>query len=64
MEDVRKYTFPSLEVLQNKAGRQLEQHKNLPSAAMQDAMDNFVDMMDLEDAGRDEDGYVMFLACS
>jgi hypothetical protein len=63
MEDVRKYNFPSLEILYNKAGRQLEEHKNLPTKAMQDAMDDFVDMMDLEDAGRDEEGCVDVSLC-
>lgn len=56
-DDVRKYTFPSLERLYNKAGEELTEHPYLPTKAQQEAMDNFVEAMDLTPAGeKDENG--------
>lgn len=56
-DDVRKYTFPSLETLYNKAGDEVTEHPYLPTEAQQDAMDKFVKAMDLTLAGeRDENG--------
>lgn len=58
-DDVRKYTFGSLETLVNKKGEVVEKHPYLPTDEQQDAMDNFVDAMDLMYAGeKDEEGYV------
>lgn len=56
-DDVRKYTFASLETLYNKAGEEVTEHPYLPTDAQQDAMDKFVDAMDLKFAGeKDENG--------
>lgn len=56
-DDVRKYTFPSLETLYNKAGEEVIGHPYLPTGAQQDAMDKFVEAMDLTSAGeKDENG--------
>jgi ATP-dependent DNA helicase 2 subunit 2 len=56
-DDVRKYTFPSLQTLYNKAGEEVVAHPYLPTEGQQDAMDKFVDAMDLTLAGeKDENG--------
>ncbi|KAG6831636.1 hypothetical protein H0H92_008713 [Tricholoma furcatifolium] len=56
-DDVRKYTFASLENLVNKKGEVLTEHPFIPTEEQIDAMDNFVDAMDLMDAGeKDEEG--------
>lgn len=58
-DDVRKYTFASLDRLINKKGEALTQHAYLPTEPQLEAMDNFVDAMDLMEAGeKDEEGYV------
>ncbi|KAF8665093.1 hypothetical protein AX16_000561 [Volvariella volvacea WC 439] len=56
-DDIRKYTFASLTRLVNKKGEVLTEHPYLPTEAQQEAMDNFVDAMDLMTAGeKDEEG--------
>ncbi|KAI0079062.1 SPOC domain-like protein [Panus rudis PR-1116 ss-1] len=56
-DDVRKYHFPSLEKLYNKRGERITEHPYIPTEEQQDAMDEFVEEMDLMDAGEpDEDG--------
>ena len=50
-DDVRKYTFASLETLCSKSGEKVTEHPYLPTEAQQDAMDKFVDAMDLTFAG-------------
>ncbi|KIY64504.1 SPOC domain-like protein, partial [Cylindrobasidium torrendii FP15055 ss-10] len=56
-DDVRKYTFPSLDNLHNKKGEPVTEHPFIPTSEQQDAMDNFVDAMDLMAAGeKDEEG--------
>ncbi|KAK0456861.1 SPOC domain-like protein [Armillaria borealis] len=56
-DDVRKYTFPSLDRLVNKKGEVVEEHPYLPTEEQLDAMDNFVDAMDVMAAGeKDEEG--------
>ncbi|KAF7367429.1 SPOC domain-like protein [Mycena sanguinolenta] len=56
-DDVRKYTFASLDNLVSKKGEVLKEHAYIPTAAQLDAMDAFVDAMDLMDAGeKDEEG--------
>lgn len=57
-DDVRKYTFPSWTKLVSKKGEVLEEHPYLPNEKQMSAMGNFVDAMDLSDAGeKDEEGY-------
>ncbi|KAH8101566.1 SPOC domain-like protein [Cristinia sonorae] len=56
-DDVRKYTFASLDNLISKKGEKITNHPYIPTEEQQRAMDNFVDAMDLMDAGeKDEDG--------
>jgi len=58
-DDVRKYTFASLTNLVNKKGEEITEHPYLPTDEQMEAMSNFVDAMDLMDAGeKDEEGYV------
>lgn len=60
-DDVRKYTFASLERLFNKQGEEVTSHPYLPTEEQKDAMDNLVDAIDLMDAGeKDDDGYVSY----
>ncbi|KAG6894323.1 hypothetical protein C0993_011801 [Termitomyces sp. T159_Od127] len=54
-DDVRKYTFASLDHLVNKKGEVLTEHPFIPTEEQLDAMDNFVDAMDLMDAGEKDD---------
>jgi ATP-dependent DNA helicase 2 subunit 2 len=54
-DDVRKYTFASLETLYNKAGEEVAEHPYLPTEAQQDAMDKFVEAMDLTFAGEEDE---------
>ncbi|PFH50723.1 hypothetical protein AMATHDRAFT_144450 [Amanita thiersii Skay4041] len=56
-DDVRKYSFASLEHLVSKNGEVLTTHPYLPTREQQEAMDAFVDGMDLMEAGGiDEEG--------
>jgi ATP-dependent DNA helicase 2 subunit 2 len=59
-DDVRKYSFASLERLVSKKGDILISHPYLPTTEQQSVMDSLVDAMDLMDAGdKDEEGSVM-----
>ncbi|KAJ6519234.1 ku80-like protein [Mycena sanguinolenta] len=56
-DDVRKYTFASLDNLVSKKGEVLKEHAYIPTEAQLGAMDAFVDAMDLMEAGeKDEEG--------
>ncbi|KAI3621834.1 ku family dna [Moniliophthora roreri] len=56
-DDVRKYTFASLDHLVNKKGEVLTEHPYIPTKEQQRAMDNYVDAMDLMETGpKDEEG--------
>ncbi|KAK0465650.1 SPOC domain-like protein [Armillaria novae-zelandiae] len=56
-DDVRKYMFPSLDHLVNKKGESVKEHPYLPTEEQLDAMDNFVDAMDVMAAGeKNEEG--------
>lgn len=58
-DDVRKYTFASLDNLVSKKGEVITEHPYIPTKEQLDAMDNFVDSMDLMEAGeKDEEGCV------
>ena len=50
-DDVRNYPFASLETLINKKGEIVTEHPYLPTNEQMDAMEEFVDAMDLTDAG-------------
>ncbi|KAF8171709.1 SPOC like C-terminal domain-containing protein [Mycena galopus ATCC 62051] len=53
-DDVRKYTFASLDNLVSKKGEVLKEHAYLPTETQLEAMDNFVDAMDAGE--KDEEG--------
>ncbi|KAG8743939.1 ATP-dependent DNA helicase II subunit 2 [Ceratobasidium sp. 414] len=56
-EDLRRFSFPSLERYVSKKGEVLTEHPYIPTSEMHSAMDNWVDSMDLMDAGpKGEDG--------
>ncbi|OSD05649.1 SPOC domain-like protein [Trametes coccinea BRFM310] len=56
-EDVRNFPFASLETLINRKGEVVKEHPYLPTKEQMSAMADFVDAMDLMDAGeKDEDG--------
>lgn len=55
-EDYRKYSFKSLERLQNKKGELVTDHPSLATPQMLEAMDDFVDSMDLTEAAKDDEG--------
>ena len=56
-DDVRNFPFASLETLINKKGEVVKEHPYLPNNEQMNAMEEFVDAMDLSDAGdKDEDG--------
>lgn len=59
-DDIRKYTFPPLENLINKKGERVAKHPYIPTDEQMDAMGQFVDAMDLMQAGeKDEEGYAL-----
>jgi ATP-dependent DNA helicase 2 subunit 2 len=56
-DDVRKYTFASLDNLVTKKGQVLTNHPYVPTEEQLSAMDDFVDALDLMEAGeKDEEG--------
>lgn len=55
-EDVRPYRFPPIDKIVTVSGKVLAHHRNLPSKDLQNAMDTFVDRMDLSTLGTDENG--------
>lgn len=56
-DDVRNFSFASLETLINKKGEVVTDHPYLPTDEQMEAMEHFVDAMDLMDAGeKDEEG--------
>lgn len=50
-EDVRQLTFPSLYNFRLTSGKEVKEHKFLPTQVQQNAMDDLVDAMDLSNAG-------------
>ncbi|KAM0788529.1 hypothetical protein ACM66B_001657 [Microbotryomycetes sp. NB124-2] len=54
-EDMRQIVFPSLDTIYGQSGVILKEHANLPTKAHQDAMDDFVDAMDVSQAGPEDD---------
>ena len=54
---MRNFPFASLEHLISKKGEVIEKHPYLPTEEQVEAMENFVDAMDLMDVGKkDEEG--------
>lgn len=59
-DDIRHYTFPSLTALVSRSGEKITKHPYIPTEEQLEAMDNFVDAMDLMEAGdKNETGYVI-----
>lgn len=58
-DDLRKFTFRSLDQLLSKKGNVVTKHAHLPTDEQMSAMENFVDAMDLMQAGdKDDNGYI------
>ncbi|TKA24415.1 hypothetical protein B0A50_06735 [Salinomyces thailandicus] len=55
-EDVRSYKFPPLDRVVTVSGKKLTVHRNLPSDELIEAMDSYVDSMDLSTFGVDDEG--------
>ena len=55
-EDVRSYKFPPLDKVITVSGKEIREHRNLPTDALQAAMSDYVDRMDLSDLGKDDEG--------
>ena len=55
-EDLRPYKFPPLDRVITVSGKNITEHRNLPSEALTRAMSNYVDRMDLSNFGRDDEG--------
>ena len=55
-EDVRTYRFPPLDKVVTISGQTLTKHRFLPSEDLTEAMDEYVDAMDLSTYGIDENG--------
>ncbi|KAF2860797.1 SPOC domain-like protein [Piedraia hortae CBS 480.64] len=55
-EDVRQYKFPPLDRVITVGGKELKEHRNLPSEELVNSMSDLVDGMDLMEFGRDDDG--------
>jgi ATP-dependent DNA helicase 2 subunit 2 len=57
-EDMRYFNFPPLDRVITVSGKQILEHRNLPSKELMKSMSDYVDAMDLSDFGRNESGYV------
>lgn len=55
-EDIRMYRFPPLDRVITASGATVSKHRNLPSDDLVDAMNDYVDAMDLSTFGRDDEG--------
>lgn len=55
-EDVRSYKFPSLDKVITISGKVIEEHRNIPTDALNSAMSDYVDSMDLSMFGKDDQG--------
>ncbi|KAJ5628877.1 hypothetical protein N7490_011105 [Penicillium lividum] len=56
-EDVRSYRFPPLDKVVTVSGKIVTEHRNLPSTTLQEAMDEYVDSMELD--LKDDDGDII-----
>ncbi|KIP04439.1 hypothetical protein PHLGIDRAFT_15192 [Phlebiopsis gigantea 11061_1 CR5-6] len=54
-DDIRKYTFPSLDKLFNHKGEVVTKHPYIATDEQMSAMDDFVDALDLMDAGEKDE---------
>lgn len=64
-DDIRHYTFPSLTTLISRTGERVSKHPYIPTPEQLEAMDKYIDDMDLMDAGeKDEDRYLTIASLS
>lgn len=57
-EDMRQYRFPPLDRVITVSGNVLTKNRNIPTYDLTNAMDAYVDSMDLSSFGKDDDGYL------
>lgn len=57
-EDVRNFQFPPLDRVITTSGAVLTKHRNLPNDALNQAMGDYVDAMDISEYGKDDNGFV------
>lgn len=57
-EDIRSYQFPPLDRVVTVTGQTITKHRLLPTDELNDAMNDYVDAMDLSAYGMDDEGYV------
>ncbi|KAL8796891.1 MAG: hypothetical protein Q9195_000974 [Heterodermia aff. obscurata] len=55
-EDLRSYRFPPLDRVVTVSGKVITQHRNIPNEALNSAMSDYVDRMDLSTFGKDDEG--------
>jgi len=55
-EDMRSYKFPPLDRVITVSGKEIKEHRNLPSEALSSAMSDYVDRLDLSSFGKDDEG--------
>ena len=55
-EDLRSYKFPPLDRVVTVSGKVITEHRNIPSEALNSAMSDYVDRMDLSTFGKDDEG--------
>lgn len=60
-EDVRLYRFPPLDKVVTVTGNILTKHRNIPSDQLSNAMNAYVDSMDISGFGLDEEGFVLLV---
>ena len=56
-EDVRSYKFAPLDRIITVSGKVLKEHRNLPNEALNSAMSDYVDSLDVSAFGKDDDGH-------
>ena len=56
-EDVRSYKFPPLDRVITVSGKTLKEHRNLPNAELNSAMNDYVDSLDLSTFGKEDERY-------
>ena len=57
-EDYRRFTFPSLDRIVTKTGRELDVHEYLPTGEMLDKMGKFIENLDLMNIEANDEGFV------
>ena len=55
-EDLRSYKFPPLDRVVTVSGKVITQHRTIPNDALNSAMSDYVDRMDLSIFGKDDKG--------